>query len=86
MPDKWEYPWFAAWDLAFHCLSLALVDMDFAKDQLWYLLFDQFQHPNGQIPAYEWDFSALNPPVQGWAALRLFKLEEKKTEGEITPF
>ncbi|MEM7174991.1 MAG: glucosidase [Chlamydiota bacterium] len=79
MPDKWEYPWFAAWDLAFHCLSLALVDREFAKDQLWYLLFDQFQHPNGQIPAYEWEFSALNPPVQGWAALRLFKLEEKKT-------
>lgn len=79
MPDKWEYPWFAAWDLAFHCVSLALVDFRFAKDQLWYLLFDQFQHPNGQIPAYEWEFSALNPPVQGWAALRLFKLEEKKT-------
>ncbi|MCB1107228.1 MAG: glucosidase, partial [Chlamydiia bacterium] len=79
MPDKWEYPWFAAWDLAFHCISLALVDMDFAKDQLWYLLFDQFQHPNGQVPAYEWEFSDLNPPVQGWAALRLFYMEEKKT-------
>ncbi|MGE0831079.1 MAG: glucosidase [Simkaniaceae bacterium] len=79
MPDKWEYPWFAAWDLAFHCISYALVDMDFAKDQLWYLLFDQFQHPNGQVPAYEWEFSDLNPPVQGWAALRLFQMEEKKT-------
>lgn len=79
MPDKWEYPWFAAWDLAFHCISLALVDMKFAKEQLWYLLFDQFQHPNGQVPAYEWEFSDLNPPVQGWAALRLFYMEEEKT-------
>lgn len=79
MPDKWEYPWFAAWDLAFHCISLALVDFRFAKEQLWYLLFDQFQHPNGQVPAYEWEFSDLNPPVQGWAALRLFQMEEKKT-------
>lgn len=79
MPDKWEYPWFAAWDLAFHTITLALVDMKFAKEQLWYLLFDQFQHPNGQVPAYEWEFSDLNPPVQGWAALRLFKMEENKT-------
>ena len=79
MPDKWEYPWFAAWDLAFHTVSLALVDFEFAKEQLWYLLFDQFQHPNGQVPAYEWEFSDLNPPVQGWAALRLFQMEEKKT-------
>ncbi len=79
MPDKWEYPWFAAWDLAFHCISFALVDMDFAKEQLWFLLFDQFQHPNGQVPAYEWEFSDLNPPVQGWAALRLFYMEEAKT-------
>jgi len=79
MPDKWEYPWFAAWDLAFHCISLALVDMEFAKEQLWFLLFDQFQHPNGQIPAYEWDFSELNPPVQGWAALRLYQMELQKT-------
>ena len=79
MPDKWEYPWFAAWDLAFHCVTLALIDLNFAKEQVWYLLFDQFQHPNGQIPAYEWEFSELNPPVQAWAALRLFKMEEKKT-------
>ena len=57
MPDKWEYPWFAAWDLAFHCLSLALVDLEFAKEQLWLLMFDQFQHPNGAIPAYEWEYS-----------------------------
>ena len=79
MPDKWEYPWVAAWDLAFHCISLSLVDMNFAKEQLWYFLFDQFQHPNGQIPAYEWEFSDLNPPVQAWAALRLFQMDYKKT-------
>src|SRR5205823_5533063 len=60
MPDKWEYPWFAAWDLAFQCLPLALVDPEFAKEQLWLLLFEQFQHPNGQIPAYEWEFSDMN--------------------------
>ena len=59
MPDKWEYPWFAAWDLAFHCVALALVDPEFAKENLWLLLFEQFQHPNGQIPAYEWEFSDL---------------------------
>lgn len=79
MPDKWEYPWFAAWDLAFHTITLALVDLDFAKEQLWLLLFDQFQHPNGQIPAYEWEFSEMNPPVQGWAVLRLFNMEYEKT-------
>lgn len=79
MPDKWEYPWFAAWDQAFHCITYALVDMEFAKKQLWILLFDQFQHPNGQIPAYEWDFSDLNPPVQAWAALKLYRMEERET-------
>ncbi len=79
MPDKWEYPWFAAWDLAFQCISLGLLDMEFAKEQLWLLLFDQFQHPNGAIPAYEWEFSDLNPPVQAWAALRLFQMEYQKT-------
>ena len=85
MPDKWEYPWFAAWDLSFHAISLALVDLDLAKKQLFYLLFDQFQHPNGQIPAYEWNFSDLNPPVQGWAALRLFQMEKKKKgKGDFT--
>ena len=78
MPDKWEYPWFAAWDLAFHTLSLGLVDIDFAKRQLGMLLFDQFQHPNGQIPAYEWEFSDLNPPVQAWAAWRLYTMERDK--------
>jgi len=79
MPDKWEYPWFAAWDHAFHCLSYALIDMEFAKKQMWLLLFDQFQHPNGQVPACEWDFSDLNPPVQAWAVLRLFRMEEERT-------
>ena len=84
MPDKWEYPWFAAWDLAFHCVTLALVDMEFAKEQLWLLLFDQFQHPNGAIPAYEWEFSDLNPPVQAWAAHRIYEMERKQTgKGDI---
>ena len=78
MPDKWEYPWFASWDLAFHCLTLAHIDLELAKEQLWLLLFDQFQHPNGQIPAYEWEFSDKNPPVQAWVALQLYKLEEGK--------
>ncbi len=75
MPDKWEYPWFAAWDLAFHCVPLALVDPEFAKEQLWLLLFEQFQHPSGQIPAYEWEFSDLNPPVQAWAAWRVYNMD-----------
>lgn len=79
IPDKWEYPWFAAWDLAFHAVSMALVDINFAKEQLWLLLFDQFQHPNGQIPAYEWEFSDMNPPVQAWAVLRVFHEEFKQT-------
>ncbi len=78
MPDKWEYPWFAAWDLAFHSLTLALVDMELAKEQLWLLLFDQFQHPNGAIPAYEWEFSDLNPPIQSWVVLRLYEMQRKK--------
>jgi len=78
MPDKWEFPWFAAWDLAFHALSHALIDIEFAKHQLWLLLFDQFQHPNGALPAYEWEFSDVNPPVQAWAVLKLFELEKKK--------
>ena len=86
MPDKWEYCWFAAWDLAFHCLSLALVDIEFAKEQLWLLLFDQFQHPNGAIPAYEWEFSDLNPPVQAWAAYQLFLLQNKKAVWKIANF
>ena len=75
MPDKWEYPWFAAWDLAFHCAPLAIVDPEFAKEQLWLLLFEQFQHPNGQIPAYEWEFSDLNPPVHAWAVWRVYNMD-----------
>ncbi len=75
MPDKWEYPWFAAWDLAFQSVPLALVDPEFAKQQLWLLLFEQFQHPNGQIPAYEWEFSDLNPPVHAWAVWRVFNMD-----------
>jgi hypothetical protein len=72
VPDKWEYPWFAAWDLAFQCVALAQVDPAYAKEQLWLLLFEQFQHPNGQIPAYEWEFSDLNPPVHAWAVWRVY--------------
>jgi len=79
MPDKWEYPWFAAWDLAFHCVALGLVDPRFAKDNLWLLLFEQFQHPNGQIPAYEWEFSDLNPPVHAWACWRVYNGEKERT-------
>src|SRR5262249_44507128 len=71
MPDKWEYPWYAAWDLAFHTISLALVDPDFAKDQLVLFLREWYMHPNGQIPAYEWGFGDVNPPVHAWAALRV---------------
>src|SRR5207248_4071787 len=74
VPDKWEYPWFAAWDLAFQCVALALVDADYAKQQLWVLLFEQFQHPNGQLPAYEWEFSDLNPPVHAWAVWRVYNM------------
>ena len=86
MPDKWEYPWFAAWDLAFQALTLALVDFEFAKDQLTHMLFEQFQHPNGQIPAYEWEFSDLNPPVHAWAVWRVFHLERVKTGKRDTAF
>ncbi len=75
IPDKWEYPWFAAWDLAFHCVSFALVDPKYAKEQLWLMLFEQFQHPNGQIPAYEWEFSDMNPPVHAWAVWRVYNMD-----------
>jgi hypothetical protein len=78
MPDKWEYPWFASWDLAFHCVTMALVDLREAKENLWMLLFEQFQHPNGQIPAYEWEFSDLNPPVQAWACWRIYQMEKER--------
>jgi hypothetical protein len=78
MPDKWEYPWYAAWDLAFHCIPLALVDPDFAKEQLVLLLREWYMHPNGQLPAYEWAFGDVNPPVHAWAAWRVYKIEEKR--------
>jgi hypothetical protein len=77
MPDKWEYPWFAAWDLAFHTIALSVVDLDFAKQQLELMLSENYLHPNGQMPAYEWDFGDVNPPVHAWAADFLFNLEQE---------
>jgi hypothetical protein len=77
LPDKWEYPWFAAWDLAFHTIALALVDPDFAKEQLILLLREWYMHPNGQLPAYEWAFGDVNPPVHAWAAWRVYKIEKR---------
>ena len=79
MPDKWEYPWFAAWDLAFQCVPFALVDPRFAKEQLWLLLFEQFQHPSGQLPAYEWEFGDLNPPVHAWAVWRVYNMDRLRS-------
>ena len=73
MPDKWEYPWYAAWDLAFHTAPLAIVDPDFAKQQLVLMLRARYLHPSGQIPAYEWNFSDVNPPVHAWATLFLHR-------------
>lgn len=81
MPDKWEYPWYAAWDLAFHCIPLAMVDPHFAKEQLVLMLREWYMHPNGQIPAYEWAFGDVNPPVHAWAAWRVYKID-KKQRGE----
>ena len=78
MPDKWEYPWYASWDLAFHTVPLALVDSEFAKAQLVLMLREWYQHPNGQLPAYEWNFSDVNPPVHAWAAWRVYKIEGKR--------
>ena len=78
MPDKWEYPWYAAWDLAFHCIALALVDADFAKEQLALLVREWYMHPNGQLPAYEWSFGDCNPPVHAWAAWRVYKIDKKR--------
>jgi hypothetical protein len=83
MPDKWEYPWYAAWDLAFHTLSLSLVDFDFAKEQLLLMLRSLYFHPNGQIPAYEWNFSDVNPPVHAYATLFLYKMEQALGRGDI---
>jgi hypothetical protein len=82
MPDKWEYPWYAAWDLAFHCVALALVDSDFAKEQLVLLLREWYMHPNGQLPAYEWALGDVNPPVHAWAAWRVYKIEQKRRGGK----
>ncbi|MCC7486647.1 MAG: glucosidase [Burkholderiales bacterium] len=83
MPDKWEYPWYAAWDLAFHTLALALVDFDFAKEQLTLMLRSLYCHPNGQIPAYEWNFSDVNPPVHAWATIFLYKMERNLGREDI---
>jgi Glycosyl hydrolase family 63 C-terminal domain len=83
MPDKWEYPWYAAWDLAFHTVALALVDFDFAKDQLLLMLRNLYVHPNGQIPAYEWNFSDVNPPVHAWATLYLYRMERNLGRADV---
>jgi hypothetical protein len=83
MPDKWEYPWYAAWDLAFHTVALSLVDFDFAKEQLLLLLRNLYAHPNGQIPAYEWNFSDVNPPVHAWATLFLYNVEKELGRADI---
>ena len=82
MPDKWEYPWYAAWDLAFHCVPLAMVDSSFAKHQLKLLLQDWYMHPNGQLPAYEWNFGDVNPPVHAWATWRVYKMDQKRNGGQ----
>ena len=79
MPDKWEYPWYAAWDLAFHCVPLAMVDARFAKDQLLLLTREWYMHPNGQLPAYEWAFGDVNPPVHAWAAWKVYEMEKQRT-------
>jgi hypothetical protein len=83
MPDAWEYPWYAAWDLAFHCVPLALLDPDFAKEQLLLLSREWYMHPNGQLPAYEWDFGDVNPPVHAWAAWRVYEMDRvRRGEGD----
>ncbi|UMY17702.1 glucosidase [Methylobacterium organophilum] len=81
MPDKWEYPWFAAWDLAFHCIPLALLDPTFAKNQLLLLTREWYMHPNGQLPAYEWEFGDTNPPVHAWATFRVFEIDRDRRGG-----
>ncbi len=81
MPDKWEYPWFAAWDLAFHCITLAAIDADFAKKQLVLLTQEWFMHPNGQLPAYEWEFNDTNPPVHGMAAWEVYQIDKAQNNG-----
>jgi hypothetical protein len=79
MPDKWEYPWFAAWDLAFHAVTFVHIDPDFAKQQLLVILREYYMHPNGQIPAYEWNFSDVNPPVHAWGVWHVYETDKKKT-------
>lgn len=86
MPDKWEYPWYAAWDLAFHCIPLALVDPEFAKEQLVLFTREWYMHPNGQIPAYEWAFGDVNPPVHAWSAWRVYKIDAKRSGKEDRKF
>jgi hypothetical protein len=81
MPDKWEYPWYASWDLAFHCIALAHLDAQFAKEQLVLLTREWYMHPNGQIPAYEWAFGDVNPPVHAWATVRVFQIDRKQRGG-----
>ncbi|MBV8779533.1 MAG: hypothetical protein JO258_20270 [Alphaproteobacteria bacterium] len=81
MPDKWEYPWYAAWDLAFHCVTIALIDPEFAKDQLVLLTREWYMHPNGQLPAYEWAFDDVNPPVHAWAAWRVYEIDRRAHGG-----
>jgi hypothetical protein len=84
MPDKWEYPWYAAWDLAFHCLALTLVDSEFGKEQLDLMLQSRYLHPNGQLPAYEWNFGDVNPPVHAWATIFTYRLEKaQRGEGDL---
>jgi hypothetical protein len=82
MPDKWEYPWYASWDLAFHCIPFALLDAEFAKHQLVLLTREWYMHPNGQVPAYEWAFSDVNPPVHAWAAWRVYQIDRKQNGGQ----
>ena len=86
MPDKWEYPWYAVWDSAFHCISLALIDMRFAKEQLLLFTTEWYMHPNGQLPAYEWMFDGTNPPVHAWAAWRIYKIDQKHNGNTDTVF
>ena len=77
MPDKWEYPWYAVWDTAFHTLPLAMVDLDYAKRQLTLITREWYMHPNGQLPAYEWAYGDVNPPVHAWAAWNVYKMTKE---------
>ena len=84
MPDKWEYPWYAAWDLAFHMIPLGMVDTDFAKQQLDLMLRNDYLHPNGQLPAYEWNFGDVNPPVHAWATMQLYLFDKERRAATAT--